>query len=313
MHRCALIGSSAVLIGASLAGTAGASVLVSGYIADSDTTFTPLANTLGDYSQQLDGTLYRAASFDQNGIPGAGYFSRSRHALAASGGGPGYVNAYDSAQYTWNDGDGNPGKYYMHSESSVVATWNDIVVSGPTGASMVPISANLLVHGSYLMGSSNVVDPHNVGWSMASAASFNVMINGTPAISGNWTQASVHGSAPFNTLGNGVFQDFNGIFQGATDVVMVPANTPFSISMFLLVYSEINLPAGASISLFASTDFAHTASFATSGQAFNVPDGYTVNSAEAGVTDNGFTLVPAPGVIGLLGIAGVAVVPRRRR
>lgn len=313
MHRCALCVSSVVMLAVSMAGTAEASVLVSGYISDPETSYTPLSNTLGQYSEMIDGTIQRSVAFDQEGIPGSGYFSRSRHAAAASGGGPGYVNASNSAQYIWNDGDGNPGKYFLHAESSVVATWNDIVVSGPAGASMVPISANLLIHGSYLMGSSNVVDPHNVGWSMASAASFGFTINGTPTTSGNWTQFSSRGGAPYNTLGNGVFTNFNGTYQGATDIVMVPANTPFSISMFLLVYSEINLPAGASISIFSSTDFGHTASLATDGPAFNVPAGYTVNSAEAGVEDNGYVLVPAPGSAAVALSAGVLIGVRRRR
>ena len=58
-------------------------------------------------------------------------------------------------------------------------------------------------------------------------------------------------------------------------------------------------------------DFAHTVTFATSGPVFNVPDGITVNSVEAQITDNAF--VPEPSTAALLVIGCVVALFARRR
>jgi len=287
-----------------------AQVQMSGYIADSYTTFAPFGNALGEYNATVGGTGQRGTTFDSFAP-----LSPSRYATAVSGGGPGYVNGYASAQYIWNNGDGNPGGYYMRAEANADATWNDIVVSpvgGGGGSGMVPFSVNVLLHGSFGFTTSNAVDPHNVGWSQYSAASFGIWVNGVGQGS-NWTVYSDRGGPVVNTLGNGFFTNFNGTAQGTTDTVMVPVNTPFSIRMFLQVNAQVSVPRGGSISISTSTDFAHTASFATNAPAFNVPEGYTVNSVQAGVADNTFILTPTPGAFGLFAVAGAATVQRRRR
>ncbi|MDP1661169.1 MAG: hypothetical protein Q8L55_04560 [Phycisphaerales bacterium] len=287
-----------------------AQVQLSGYIADTYTTFAPFGNTLGQYNDTVSGTGQRGTSFDSF-FPGA----PSRHASAVSGGGPGYVNGYAFSQYIANTSDGNPGSYYMRAESNVESTWSDIVVSpigGGGGGGLVPFSVNLLLHGSYGFTTSNAVDPHNVGWSQYSAASFAIWVNGVGE-SGNWLVSSDRGGPVTNPLGNGFFANFNGTFNGSTATVMVPVNTPFSIRMFLQVNAQVSVPSGGSVVISTSTDFAHTASFATSGPAFNLPEGYTVNSAQAGVVDNTFILTPTPGAFGLLSMAGAAALGRGRR
>ncbi|HZW05990.1 MAG TPA: GC-type dockerin domain-anchored protein [Phycisphaerales bacterium] len=84
---------------------------------------------------------------------------------------------------------------------------------------------------------------------------------------------------------------------------MVPVSTPFTIEMILQVNAQVQVPHGASISTSTTTDFGHTASFATSGPAFNLPPGYTANSAQAGVVNNSFALPPTgcPGDLGTTG------------
>jgi hypothetical protein len=71
---------------------------------------------------------------------------------------------------------------------------------------------------------------------------------------------------------------------------MVPVNTPFPLEMSLQVLAQIAVPQAGGVILAASTDFAHTASFPTSGPVFNLPAGYTVNSAQAGITGNTFVI-----------------------
>ncbi len=310
MQRCALAVSSFLIASVQFSGAALGSVIASGAIIDTHTTYTPFSNWLAIYSSTAGNTLQDGVTFNDfnPGLPGY----PSRHAEADSGGGPGFVNGHSYSEYIQNVSAGGGGSYFMGAESDADATWGDIVVTGPAGPAMVPFSVNMLIHGSKQFSGSSVVDPDGVGWSQISAASFGLWINGSKSAEGNWGVRSNSGAPDVTYNDTGVFAGFNGAFAGASFPIMVPVNTPFSIRMFLLTQAEITVPVGGSLDLAAATDFANTASFATTGQAFNVPDGYTVNSVEAGVTDNVFTLVPAPGTAALLGLSGVVGVRRRR-
>jgi hypothetical protein len=286
-------------------------VVVSGYIADSFTTFAPFGNALGEYTENSPGPIQHGVEF-HDFAPGFPSYP-SRHASAVSSGGAGFVGSATYVEYAQTERDPYPGTYYMRSEASVEATWTDIIVTGPAGATMVPIAANILIDGSFLFAAGAIDDPLGVGWSQFSSASFGVRINGEPAAFGNWTVTAANGGPVTNTLGNGVFTDFDGSYAGTTSTVMVPVNTPFSISMFLQTNAQVSVPRAGTISLGTNTNFGHTASFATTGPAFDVPDGYTVNSAEASVTDNAFVLVPAPASVGVMAAGGVAMIRRRRQ
>jgi hypothetical protein len=192
--------------------------------------------------------------------------------------------------YIQNVSDNSPGVYTMESVESTTAIWHDIRVTGPAGPTMVPVSVNLVLHGSFAFQVSTVVDPFNVGWQQYSSASLSLRINDAFGASGNWGVRSDNGGPIITPLHDGVFENFNGTFEGATETVMVPVNTAFPIQMELQTRASIAMPQGGSIYITANTDFAHTASFATSGPAFNVPAGYTVNSLEAGVTNNTFRI-----------------------
>ncbi|HYD00610.1 MAG TPA: hypothetical protein VEB22_05235, partial [Phycisphaerales bacterium] len=276
-------------------------VRLSGYIADSYTTFAPFGNTLGQYnvtvSQGQHGVDFHSFPQGQPVFP-------SRHASAVSGGGPGFVTGYGFAQYISNVSSSDPGSYYIRSEAAAIATWTDVVVSptGGGGPSTVPFSVNFVLTGSFNFNTSNVVDPQNVGWSQFSSASFSITVHGAGQ-GGNWVVRSDNGGPVINPLANGFFTNFDGSVEGTTDPVVVPVNTPFTIEMVLLINAQVQVPHGASISTSTTTDFAHTASFATTGPAFNLPPGYTANSAQAGVANNSYTLPPAacPGDLGTTG------------
>ena len=58
----------------------------------------------------------------------------------------------------------------------------------------------------------------------------------------------------------------------------------------------------------ANTDFGSTLTFATTGDVFNLPSGYTANSAQAGIVDNHF--IPEPSAT--LGALGLVMIPLLR-
>lgn len=62
----------------------------------------------------------------------------------------------------------------------------------------------------------------------------------------------------------------------------------------------------------SNADFSNTFSFATSGPVFNVPDGFTVNSAQGNIVDNRFvgaqqTIIPEPSSLALLGVGAIGL------
>ncbi|MBC7771095.1 MAG: hypothetical protein H7210_01240 [Pyrinomonadaceae bacterium] len=264
-------------------GTASAQVTVSGNIDDT------YPGYLDGYVATFPGTLQRGLTFHDSRPGTPGYPSRT--ATVRSGGGPGYVNGYGFVQWIQKASDPNPNpeSYGMTTTSSARATWNDIMVTGPAGPAMVPISVNLLLHGSFSFPISNVVDPFDLGWMQYSSAGFSLLINGELAANGNWGVRS-DSSGPYLYFGGGVFADFDGTYEGTSAVVMVPANTFFSIEMYLAVTAQFDIPLGGSAIIATVNNFTRTASFATNGPVFNLPAGYTAGSVEAGVTNNTFAL-----------------------
>lgn len=63
----------------------------------------------------------------------------------------------------------------------------------------------------------------------------------------------------------------------------------------------------------ALVDFSHTVTFATSGPVFNIPEGYSANSAEAGITNNTFVPEPSTAALLVIGCVAALVVRRPRR
>jgi len=203
----------------------------------------------------------------------------------ASGGGPGFIYSRSFAQYRLNVGEpGNPSGAGLASAAVADAVWRDIVVSGPAGPAMVPISINVFLDGYDILGS---VGP-NTGTYASAYASFAARINNVVVASGNYVRTANGGGPTQTPIADGVFSGFTGSRSFATDTVMVPVNTSFSLSIQLQTAAQVDIifeTAGTTTSLM---NFGDTASLAITGPAFNVPAGYTVNSLEARVTNNTF-------------------------
>ena len=94
----------------------------------------------------------------------------------------------------------------------------------------------------------------------------------------------------------------------SSPVHSLPVNVSFTLSLTMVVVAN----AFQNSSSFA--DFFHTLTFSTDGPVFTLPDGYTVNSIDAGIVNNQFTTpVPLPGSLGAMGIAIVVLSAVRRR
>ncbi len=292
-----------------------ADVTVTGQIAitrSSNGVFDPL-DILAAYqrtspgSQQLGATIFRPSTDPR---------TPSIQATIVSGGGPGYVSSASSAQRTTPQSTGRGRNFELRADASVLMRWTDFIVSGPSGGpAMMPISANILLEGTAGLASSTIAngdsqDPGRSGWGSSASAAFTLGINGVP--NGNvWALSSMDGG-PVTTFGSGLFANFQGSVRGTTPSVMVPVNIPFSIQMSLTTSAGVYSPEGAGGFISAFVDFAHTGSFDTTGSAFVLPAGYTINSASAGVTNNSY-IVPAPSVGALLGLGGLVATRRRRQ
>ena len=128
------------------------------------------------------------------------------------------------------------------------------------------------------------IGPGN-GTAGSTYASFVAYVQGEIVARGAYAVNSL-GGLPSPGTAEGVFANFTGTAQVSTDTVMVPVNTPFSIRLQLQTIARVDVTFADSGTTTAFMNFGDTASLATNGPAFNVPDGYTVSSEAARVTDN---------------------------
>jgi hypothetical protein len=201
---------------------------------------------------------------------------------AQSGAGPGFIVASTFSQLiktTINDGSFTVQVGGLAFANTI---WTDMEVRGTPG--MVPTRIRIHVSGGM-----------SAGTSLNPRATANVQllmrINGQDVGNGSRTISVIGGSTTINETG--ILRNFDGDAVIESAPIMVAANTPFQV--------EIQLTASASTSLFwgfsgdasALTDFSHTVTLATDRPVFDVPAGYTVNSAQARIVNNVFA-IPCP-------------------
>ena len=93
---------------------------------------------------------------------------------------------------------------------------------------------------------------------------------------------------------------------------LIPVGVPVQAELRMEVYGSATSTGGRLEALEAN--FLHTLTFPTTGDVFNLPEGYTASSDDLRVLDNGYTPVPEPGAWAAVGLgaAGLLCGIRRR-
>lgn len=192
---------------------------------------------------------------------------------------------------------GSSSGYSFGASAFASGIWSDFIVTGPASPANILISVNLNIDGTTLAGTT--VTPS--GQSQASSSvQFNVRGNNQLS-GGSFTQSVSNGNFP-TFVGTGLLTGFDGNMDVTSALFSVPVNTPFSIELQLSVSSNLSANFSEIFSLDANTNFFNTLTFAPIGPVFNLPSGYTINSAQAGIIDNNY-VVPEPSSLPLMALA----------
>lgn len=244
----------------------------------------------GGIGKNVAGTSIFADPF-QSSLPGqAGRFRyvfppenvATESTRASAGAGLGYLTASAFAQIIKNTIE--DGQYNTRVEASGFARviFNDVAATGAPG--MIP--ARVRVH---------LTGGQSAGTSLQPLAFSNVQvffrIHGQPAGGGSRT-INVNGGS-FTTNESGVLAGYSGDAVLTSSIVFIPANTPIEVEIQLSVAASCTLNYFYSGNASALTDFSGTLTLATDQPVFDVPAGYTVNSAQARIVNNSFT-IPCP-------------------
>jgi hypothetical protein len=175
--------------------------------------------------------------------------------------------------------------------SSASAAFDDFIITGPAGS--VSTSLNLRFTGTLSsFGPQNAVGV---------------------TVSGDVAGAAFTGGLQLPPFGNATPSGFLVGQTGSeitTPTVSVPVNVPFHLSLALGTSASIVPPQGQGSNLFAAADYSKTLALSSQRPVFNLPAGYTVNSAEALVVNN--TFLPEPGAVALICLAFPLLARRRR-
>lgn len=200
---------------------------------------------------------------------------------ATSGSGPGYLTASTFAQMiktTINDG---PFNTTVGGSALAKVQWTDVGFNGPPGT--LPARLRVRLTGRITAGSSLKV---------SAFANVQVVffINGQNS-GGAHTINVINGAVTVNQTG--ALIGFDGDQVIVSSPVNVQANTPIAVEVQLSVASSTSINYSDSGDGSSNTDFSGTLTLVTDQPVFDVPAGYTVNSAQAGIVGNWFT-IPCP-------------------
>jgi hypothetical protein len=235
--------------------------------------------------------------------------NRVWHGRAGSG-----ADAYGLHASTYvganNIANGDSGGLLFRATASVLASFTDVVIAGPVGATSVQAPINFHLSGQQILGpytSDSPVFTSNVQSSVALQVFADTNSAGG---SSNFFYRNGVVSPPQQT---GLLAGLGNSADVQTPVWTLPVNTPFTLTLQLNTAAAVSVVFSDGYITSALSDFGNTLSFATDRPVFTLPAGYTVNSADAGIVNNTFsTPVPEASSAALLlaGLAFVLLVPR---
>lgn len=197
--------------------------------------------------------------------------------------------------------------------------FDDVVFSsGPADASpgLIPVSLNLAIDGSFDLLQQGMGDATATG---GVSVVYGLGVPGpgstaTPATVASLLRQRDRGSSLgsrsgfFDVLGDSDGWALDGVFQ--TPTILVPADTPLLLTVMLIANASVVTRDGTPVN--ALTAFDHTLRFPLDGPVFNLPEGYTAHSLQAGIVNN-VSAVPLPPTSWLFAMGLAAVAARGRR
>jgi hypothetical protein len=183
-------------------------------------------------------------------------------------------------------------------------------ITGPAGN----VTATLNMHLSGTAASGTSFTPDSLYSPRAdNFLSLSLRVNGLNVIDGQYGVSVTDGGAPV-IFEAGKIVNYNGNMIIVSNPFTVPTNTPFTIDVVFATVANVSYAPNESFTAQTNIDFGSTFSFATDRPVFNLPAGYSAQSAEIGITDNALILpVPEPASLALLIPAAVLVLRRHRR
>ncbi len=180
--------------------------------------------------------------------------------------------------------------------------FDDLVFTGPAGATEVTASVNFFVDGA--IGGSRVIGgPNRTGEYSLTLFADNSLI-GSGSVKGDIAGSAIQNTGLFG--GTGTSSSVNGLF--VSNSFTFSLGTAHSLQFNALATASA-VSASTSLGPFGATastltvDFANTTSLGST--VFNLPDGFTANSQQSGIVNNSFGVtatVPEPGTLELLGL-----------
>lgn len=201
---------------------------------------------------------------------------------ASSGAGLGYLTGSAFAQIIKNTVDDGAFDTRIGGLGFARVIFSDVAMNGAPG--MVPARIRVHLTGSQSAGTSI----HPLAFSSLQVL---VRINGQIALGGSRAINVNGGSSTANETGSLI--GFDGDAVLTSSIIFVPANTPAEVEIQLTVGASCTLNYFYSGNASGLSDFSGTLTLATDQPAFDVPAGYTVNSAQARVVNSWFAL-PCP-------------------
>jgi hypothetical protein len=206
--------------------------------------------------------------------------------------------------------------YQLRGGAFASGKYSDVVLPGPAGN--VLTSLNLFIEGA--VNASGTIVPLN---ELEIDGSVHIDVHVEDALGnqylGTGGDAVDHfgfDQPGFTTYGtDGMLTNFpqSGAGLITTPQFIAPANTPLIVSLALQCQFKIeDIHFDNTFDATAQSNFPSTLQFNPDGPVFNLPAGYTANSADAGIVDNMF-VAPEPSVGGALGLLALVNLRRTRR